>query len=222
VTLFGLEKKAAEEVITAQERLERFRRKEALEKDLFEPKAIPGIEVKAKRTEEAAGIPGLLPSAEAREQMLANWRSFIDEVTSSARVLDESINSLAFGLASGFTTVFQGLLASGQTFRSAMVTIFRSMVNELLAQLARLLAFKLIGFLIGSPLPLNALRGAANFTPPIPGLRGASAVTGTSAATGGNTYIIQAIDAHDAVASLTLPGGSLRRAQDRIAAAGAY
>lgn len=227
VALFGMESAAAERVVAAQEALAKARRKAALQKELFDPKQIEGIEVKAKRTEEAPGLPPILQPG-ARDQILANWRQFVVEVTSSAQVLDDTLHSLSSGLSSGLTTVFQGLLGSAQTFRSAMVAIFTAMVNELLAQLARLLAFKIIGFLIGGlPIgPSEAFRDPG--FAPLPGLRGATAVPGGAAGAlgavqrAGDTYVINAINAHDVVASLTLPGGGMRRAQDRVATAGAY
>jgi hypothetical protein len=227
VDLFGLQKKAAEGIVSAQEDLERFRRKEALSKELFEPKTIGGVEVKADRIK-PSGIPGILPGPEARAQILADWRSFIDEISSSAQVLNETINSLGSGLTSGLTQVFQGLLTQGQTFGSAIVGIFTSMINALLAQLARLIAFKFLGLLIGSALPTGALAGALNFNESLFPLRktfgtgAGEARPGSAIAADQRTFIIQTLDARDVVANLSHPGGSLRRSQDRVIAAGAY
>jgi len=39
---------------------------------------------------------------------------------------------------------------------------------------------------------------------------------------GGNTYVIQAINARDAIMSLSQPGGELRRAMDSVEMLGAY
>jgi ribosomal protein S15P/S13E len=223
VDLFGMQRAKAEEVIRAQERLEQLKRKEALAKELFEPKQIPGIEVTAK-SPEVAGIPGILPGLDARQQVLADWHSFIGEIESSAGRLRDTLNSLHSGLTSGFTQVFQGLLTEGQTFRSAMVTIFTSMVNELLAQLARMLAFRVIGAVIGVP--------PVAISPPIipigqtPVLAAGRSLGVASTAAAGpvdqRTFIIQTLAAQDVVANLVLPSGSLRRANDRVAVAGAY
>jgi hypothetical protein len=243
----------------------------------------------------------------ARGQVLEDWRAFVDEVTSSAAVLNDVLGGIQSSLQAGFTQVFQGMLGSAQTFGSAMATIFRAMVNEIIAQLARLLAFKILRLLLGdvtalapTPSPVQGLgaglglsaggvvrgpgtetsdnipallspgefvvraaavrrpgvraqlesinRGAAHAfaaastrggfsmpritmpqinMPQIPAVAGAATADPWAAPTSpgqqsGNTYIIQTIEAHDLVASLVLPGGSLRRANDRVQVAEAY
>ncbi len=226
--LFGLEKAAAEEAIRAAEARERERRKEALRIDVSG--GVSGTNQPAPFPEpfdrpELRGTDRAPTSAEAQAEVLHNWRTFVDQVSSSADILNESLRAVQGGLEAGFNAVFQRMLTGAGTFRDAMVTIIRSMVSALLAQLARLLAFKIIGILIGSGLPTRALLDAGNFTPPLPDLRsGGQARPGLQSASGsgGNTFVIQAIDAYDLVASLVLPGGGLRRAQDRVVIAGAY
>ena len=217
VDLFGFQKAAAEAIILVQEQMEREQRKEVLRKQLFVGPPEP----------EAGKPPELvLPKITDRERVIADWRDFVAEVTASASVLDDSIRTLGIGLQSGFNAVFQGLLGQGQTFKRAMVTLFRAMVSELLAQLARLLAFKVISFLLGGGLPTKALAGVPTTVQPLPPIlpRGATAVLpGTFDATGGgNTYNIMTFDARAVVQELTSPAGSLRRAHDRLSMQGAY
>lgn len=238
VDLFGMEQKAAERAIDGQERLAKARRKAALEKELFTHQ-VSGIEVKGTPEARMGVTPGFQFPLEgqglgetaldptAREKMLADWRAFIDEITSGTQVINDSLSALAGGLAGGLTTVFQNLLAEGQTFGSAMASIFRNMVNAMLAELARLLAFKFLRLLLGDVTALlpGSTMGSPGFVYPKAGLERAPAGTAAAAGgmvPGGNTYVIQTLNAHDLVAEMVLPGGSLRRAQDRVRVAGAY
>jgi hypothetical protein len=235
VALFGMERAAAERVIDAEERLAKVRRKAALEKELF-VREIPGIDVKADRPPQMgnAGFKFPLggqrlgetaPGPGAMQKMLADWRAFVDEITSATRVLDDTLQGLASGLTSGLTQVFQGLLSAGQTFGSALVTIFRSAVDEILAQLARLIAFKLVKLLLSTINPAAALpgMGSPGFTYPLGGAMATPAPPGPmAAAPAGNTYNIYSYDARSVVQELVAPGGSLRRAHDRLAVHGAY
>jgi hypothetical protein len=88
-------------------------------------------------------------ASEATHQLLGDWRSFISEMMSATAVLDGFLNATLNGLTAGFTRVFVGLLEGAQTFKSALVSIFRAMVGEILAQLARLAALKVFSFLFG-------------------------------------------------------------------------
>lgn len=184
VELFGLERQEAERLVKAQEDLARARRKAALQKELFEPKQIEGVGVSAKPLPLAQpgdqGFQGPLqfqpPDLSELDKVLEFWNAFVDEMTSGAAMLDGAINAMLAGLTAGFNAVFQNLLTQGQTFSSAMVTIFKAMVSALLAELARLLAFKVLEKIVDAltgGLPARALADAANFTAPTPSLRGA-------------------------------------------------
>jgi hypothetical protein len=83
------------------------------------------------------------------------WKSAVEDMLTQTAIANAAFSALYNGLQSGFQTVASQLLTTGQTLKSAMVTIFKSLVNEVLAELARLAGaavFKfLIGFLGGGP-----------------------------------------------------------------------
>lgn len=119
-------------------------------------------------------VPG--PRAlDARHEVMADWTSTIDAITSSAGKLDEMLGAVFAGLESGFTQVFTGLLDRTQTFASAMKTLFRSLVNEILAQLARIAAARVFGFILnmigvpGGGAAASAVSGGVSGAPIHPG-----------------------------------------------------
>ena len=227
------------------------------------------------------------------------FKATIDEMTTTAAVAAEFINGTFVALSGSLAGVFQGVFADlagipGQvmTLAKAVKSIIASMVNSVLAELARMAAAKffllLIKLLGGSGLPTDALKSAAAIPYGSPALRsqgglirgpgtstsdsiparlsageyvvrassvqrpgilshleainrGTMALSGFSAPTsqatqnnlqgasvgaqdrtGGNTYVIQAISARDAILSLTQPGGELRQAMDHVQTMGAY
>lgn len=152
VDLFSLEKAAAEEAIRAAETRERERRKEALRIDVFggvsgsnQPAPFP----ENFERDREQGSDRAPTNAEGRAEVLQNWRQFVDQVSSSADILNESLRTVQSSLEAGFNAVFQRMLEGAGNFRDAMVAIFRSMVSAILAQLARLIAFRIVNLLIG-------------------------------------------------------------------------
>lgn len=105
------------------------------------------------------------------------WRSAVEDMLTQTAIADASFAALYNGLQAGFSQVAANLLTAGQTLGSAMKTIFHSLVNEVLAELARIAAasvFKFILSFFGGGLPSAALDLASNFTPEIPGRRSVS------------------------------------------------
>ena len=98
----------------------------------------------------------LIHDPEALARVREDWLLTLEEITTSAAQTDALLGGLFSGLQSGLTSVFQSVLAGGQAFRTSLVNLFRSMINEILAHLARLAAseiFKIFLKLSGIALP---------------------------------------------------------------------
>lgn len=198
---------------------------------------LPSYEAPAPRaTGAAGGIADLLSGAvevpnpwegwledlpkvsEAMLDVSMKWYDITNAVTSGAAVVDASFEALWNGLQSGFAQVFSNLTSKGQTFRSAMRTIFQSLVSEVLAMLARIAAAAVFKFLLNLLAP-----GLGTF---VGGLLGGSlSVVGlpaTPTTEQAVTVNINAIDQRGIYESLTLPRGELRAAMRSVALAGAY
>jgi hypothetical protein len=156
------------------------------------------------------------------------WSDAVGEITSTAGELDIMLGGLWNGLQAGFQTVFAYLTNASQTFGSAMRTIFKSLVDGILAELGRILAakvfqllLKIVGIAIGVPVPTVGGGGGGGGVPsPIPG--GALSMSpARPGLEGGNTYVIQTLDARDAIMSLRSSSGGMRRANEILSFQGA-
>ena len=219
------------------------------------------------------------------------WFAAVEQMTSAASILDAGFQAVFSGLESGISTVFSRLTDKTQTLRSAMATIFKSIADQALQELARIAAAELFKFVLkllkgissgGTSFVSDGIQGSvlAGARRVGPGLASAGrsvapaytintasitrAITNVLGLRGGRpigvasvartvaptvrintdalakaiasaigeqrpqppadqrTFNINAIDAHDIVASLLLPGGGMRRANDRLSIAGAY
>lgn len=174
---------------------------------------------------------------EAREspfmRVLGDWNVTVAEMLKSASVLREGLGAVFYGLQRGFTDVFVGLTSKAQTFRSAVASIFRALVQEILAQLAALAAasvfqllLKIVGVAVGVAVGGPAGAGAAigGFaTGPAPTLPQIPVMSGgglSSARAGGNVYNISTISMDGVLQSLQ--SGALRQAGDTLRFQGAY
>ncbi len=101
----------------------------------------------------------LIHDPEALARVREDWALTLEEITTSAAATDAMLGGLFSGLQSGLTSVFQSVLEGGQAFRASLVNLFRSMINEILAQLARLAAAEI--FKIFIQLALGGPGGAA-------------------------------------------------------------
>lgn len=138
------------------------------------------------------------------QDLVAQWRYEAGEM---GRIAEDAARSVAYA----FEGVFVGLLSRSQTFASAMKSIFESLAASILASLARILArigLTALGTAIGGP---------------VGGLIG-SVASGLSANAprGGDTYVINAMDARSVVGQLQSPYGSLKRAGDQVRYGMAY
>lgn len=158
----------------------------------------------------------------------------LDAITEPVNVTKSLLDGLSQSLNDSFSQVFQNLLTTGQTFGSAMKSIFRSMVSAILSELARLLAasifkffLKLLGLGGGGGLTnmLSAAAGIGTGAGDIAPRSATQSVPGTASlapTSDQRTFIINALNAHDIVMSLTQPNGEMRRANDRVVLGATY
>lgn len=91
-------------------------------------------------------------------RVLEDFREEVNQVLDVSNIVGETLATVWDSLQNSMSQVFQSLLARGQTFKSAMVTIFRGLVDGILAELARLAAaylfkllLKVLGIALGGP-----------------------------------------------------------------------
>lgn len=105
----------------------------------------------------------LLDSAVKMREIFASvaegWKSSVEDMVNSTAIANEAFGALFNGLQSGFAQVFGNLTNQAQGFKSALVTIIRAMVQEVLAAIVRLAASKLflalVGLAFGGPVGLG-------------------------------------------------------------------
>jgi len=155
----------------------------------------------------------------------AAFAKFADQVAKSFDIIGQHVYS-------GFFTVLSQLTSKTQTFATAMKTIWRSIVDGILAAMADLIAsaitkafLKLLGaallgitgnfgFAFGAATASTDLFGNAVSPGSIPG-------AGTASLGAGNTFVVQTFDAKSTLGVLINPTGSFRSANDRLFEIGA-
>jgi hypothetical protein len=153
------------------------------------------------------------------------FQKFTEEVAHSFDIIGQHVYS-------GFFTVLSQLTTRTQTFASAMKTIWRSIVDGILAAMADLIAsaitkafLKLLGAALASVTGnLGFIFGASGAIDTLSGNVTAGSVPGAGVASlgaGGNTYVIQTFDAKSTLSELVNPTGSFRKANDRMFEIGA-
>lgn len=177
----------------------------------------------AFRVDEA--LPEIETQMQAMDKMRLQWQDFVEQITSEAQIVNDSITALWQGIEGGFVSVFANLTNETQTWGSAMKTLMRSIVDSMLAELGRLIAaqafkllLKVLGITIGAAtggLPAVAL-GAA-------GAAGTGGVTDAltprslrRAGEGAVNVTINALDAKSGLESLISPFGMLRGSNQRL------
>lgn len=183
------------------------------------------------------GISGMVPvpstQGSASQHIIADWADVVRSISEGAQQLDVVLGGLWNGMQSGFQQAAAQLIGTSQTLGSAMVTIFRSIAQQVLASLASIAASKLFGIvlqLIGLALPGGGGLVAAGIGATLGGTLGgggggggAGELAPMDARVGGTTvFNINAISARDAIMDILSPAGSLRQANDRVAIQGAY
>ena len=183
------------------------------------------------------GIDNLVPEVTLKlDEAGKKFMEFSQKVEESFRVIGDSVYS-------GFYSVLNNLMSRTQTLSSAMKTIWQSIVSGVLDAMARLLSsaitsafIKLLGFALSAVtgMPVFAMAGSALSSTGGPiefdnsrtgGTQfGGSPTSGVAVGPGaqpmgmqgGNTFIIQTINAKDTLQSLISPTGTMRSANSRM------
>lgn len=232
----------AERYLVVLEGLEDAKRRASLLEDLSRGGIIPGAS--QSPVQMRGGPQPLAPTAPSdfdQEQHLKNvraileaapkasaalieigtsWRNTVDEILSVNGMLEDGLGSLYAGIQQGFATVFANLTNRAQTLRSALKTIFSSLVSEVLAMLGRLAAAKLFQFILNLLLPGSGTAASAA-TGAVGGFPGVTDVMAPAPPTTVYNVNINALNSRDARLSLMSPRGELRQAI-RDAGSGGY
>ncbi len=179
---------------------------------------VPTKQLEKFRQQQKELLAGMPKLSEAMVEVSIRWGEVVQSTLSASAVLDQGFSALWNGLQTGLGTVFANLTNKAQTFRSAVKTIFSSLVQEVLAMLARLAAAKLFQLL------LSLIPGVGTFLGTAAGAAAGAAggaVTVSAGSTRGrteggstsNTFIqVNALSAKDAIQSMVGPRGELRAA----------
>lgn len=162
----------------------------------------------------AGGLP------RTTKDVLEDWKTALDSITSSAGILDETFAGVFNALEQGFRTAFAGILSGSMSVGAAVKAIWSGVVDAILAELARISAvavIKLLAKAVGIPVvsslsPAPATEAAALTASPA--TRAASQTT--------NVFNISAFEARDLVRELVSPSGRLRYATDSVSLVGEY
>lgn len=172
---------------------------------------------------------------EVPELQVGDWA---EQMIGSAERVKQALMNVRDAVFFGFSAVFANLTNKSQTFRSAIKTMFDSLVQGVLQMVAELLAsqavkllFKFLGFLVGA-ITGNPVLGAAVSsvgevaaggshiaTPDIQAVAPASEAQANAATQqrgGGNTFVIQTLSPRDVLGELLSPAGAMRSANARI------
>jgi hypothetical protein len=142
--------------------------------------------------------------------VLLEWADVAAEVTSRIGVLRASMEGLWNGLQLSAGRAFSQLTARWKYSANIINNITHTLVDEMLAQLARIAAAKVFGFFLNVILPGagTVLETAASGNRAgRPREEGASTI---------NTFNISTLGVRSLVMELSSPSGELRRAQDRV------
>jgi hypothetical protein len=184
--------------------------------------------VNEQLAQDAARVPYQPPRALFGDSLrldLQNMKVAMHQALSLASATREALDSVLGGLSSGLETVFSNLIGSAQTLRSALVTIFKSLVSEIARMLAKLAAEKIFEMLLN--LFTGGVGGSAlSSTGGLGSMIGSLGMVAAPAASSGMraplTVNISALDAKGVAAALIEPRGTLRAALGAVALAGAF
>lgn len=153
----------------------------------------------------------------ARVRVMEAWQQFTEQALSSAQILDDAIAGVMNGLENGIGMVLDRLFDKTQTVMDALRTMIHALYSELARLLARLIAIAIIkAFISGGAIPSGGSGGG--FDQALE-LRASAGIPKGGAS--GASITIYANDSESIERSLRSPNGSMRRAFERITAAGA-
>lgn len=163
------------------------------------------------------------------EEAKLKFTEFAAHLERVAATIQQVFRTVGDALSFGIVEVFVNLTNKAQTFSSAIQNIFRHMVQGVLQAIGEIVAAQVtkafikilgavVGFFIGGPTGAAIGSGlGGGFDSPVPSM-GLTAGGGAASAAmgGGNTFIIQTINARDTLQSLLSPTGSMRTANSRL------
>lgn len=153
-----------------------------------------------------------------RREIVRGWQELFDDIASLANNFATTLDAAFFGLTAGFQQVAVNLIGTSQTLRTALITIFRSMVDAILAELARIAAAAVFRTLLSFLAPGAGSAAGALLGQGFAGgvSAGPSRQQGPLAAQGGTTVHIHTLNPRDVAMDLLSPFGSLRRGNDLV------
>jgi hypothetical protein len=152
---------------------------------------------------------------------MEEWNAKIDEMLSSAELLDSTFHAVFFGLQAGFHAMFTSIASGTATLGSALKDMWHGIVNAIIAELARIAAVAAVKFVfsaIGLPIPTAGL----TITPTVGEETLAMALPNQAAEKPSTTVNIYSYDLRDGVRELASLSGVHRRANARLAYLGEY
>jgi hypothetical protein len=155
------------------------------------------------------------------EDVMEEWNAKIDEMLSSAELLDSTFHAVFFGLQAGFHAMFTSIASGTATLGSVLKDMWHGIVNAIIAELARIAAVAAVKFVfsaIGLPIPKAGL----TITPTVGEETLAMALPNQAAANPQTTVNIYSYDLRDGVRELASLSGVHRRANARLAYLGEY
>ncbi len=150
-----------------------------------------------------------------------NWSAALDQITSTAQILDDTLGGVFSGLEAGFNAAFSQIVAGTATVGSVLKSLWHSIVDAILAELARLAAaavLKVVATALGIPgFGVKAApAGGAAMTFSGPG------VASFGSDRPAQTVNIYSYDLRDGVREMTSLSGVQRRASARVSYVGEY
>jgi len=179
----------------------------------------------------------IFPEGTATREVFSNvtraWQTEVENMLKAGTLLHDGIGAVFQGMQQGFSAVFSNLLSRGQTFATALTTIFKTigqmflqMVGQIVATEVFKLFLKLIGWVVGGPAGESIVTAGTSFLSRRHGAGSApqSGVSfdGGGALGGGNTFVFQSFSALDAFQQLTSPGAPLRQAFESVRGASRF
>jgi hypothetical protein len=171
----------------------------------------------------------------------------LDEATSAYGVFSSAAQSISENIGDAVGGIFKDMVGSTMTLGRALVAVWKSVLNSITQVIGEFIRSQVVKFflklllkiagavLTGNPAVIGIdllpdsgtrlARAGPSGDPATFARRSSFARSEASRAASPSdqrTFVINAIDAHDIVASLLLPGGGMRRANDRLSIAGAY
>lgn len=159
---------------------------------------------------------GGLPKTAA--SVRAEWSKTLSELTSAAGILDDTFSQVFNSLEQGFHAAFSGIVSGTMTVGAALKTMWTSVVDAILAELARIAAVAVIK-LIAKAAGLPIVSSVAS----VPTTGSASAIAAAQQGTSNtNIFHISSFEGRDIVRELVSPSGRLRYGANQVTLVGEY